>query len=135
RLAGLVLGSRESLALEDPAGLEEVVHALIRERVDRDPQREAVLERAERGIVACCVRRGEREMKRRPPCLLAAPKPTVVEDAEERVEDRRAGVEDLVEEGDLRLGKPAFRHRLEAALAQSLEVDRPEDLGRLRESG
>src|SRR5690606_20499261 len=114
----LGLDSRDSLALEDPAGLEEVVHAIVGKRIDRDAQCEAILERAERGIVAGRIRCGEREVKRRSTSLLAASKPSVVEDAEERVENGRAGVEDLVEKGDLRLGEPAFGHRFESAFAQ-----------------
>jgi hypothetical protein len=52
----------------------------------------------------------------------------LVEHGEERVEDGRVGLEDLVEERDLGLGQLARGHALVAALLQRRQAHRPEDL-------
>jgi hypothetical protein len=65
---------------------------------------------------------------------LAAAKDTLVENAQERIEDGRRALEDLVEERELRLRQHAGGLRLYHPLAQPLQVDRAEDLARLGEA-
>ena len=58
----------------------------------------------------------------------------LVEEREERVEDGRVRLEDLVEEDDLGLGQHPLGAALVAALAEGGDVDRAEDLVRLGEA-
>src|SRR5262249_57767299 len=55
----------------------------------------------------------------------------LVQDGEERVQDRRVRLEDLVEEDDLRLGQHGLGLARVGALAEGADVDRAEQLVRL----
>ena len=58
----------------------------------------------------------------------------LVEQGEQRVEDRRVGLEDLVEEDDLRRREHALGAALVASLAERCDVDGAEELVRLGEA-
>jgi len=62
------------------------------------------------------------------------PEDALVQQAQQRVEDGRRAQEDLVEEGDLGLGQHPGGLHLDDAVAEPAQVDRAEDLVRLREA-
>jgi hypothetical protein len=57
----------------------------------------------------------------------AAAEGPLVEDAEQRVQDRGRAEEHLVQERDVGLGQHSRRLDLDHPLAQAAQIDRPED--------
>ncbi len=78
-------------------------------------------------------RRTARAAARRTTCG-AVRELALVQDGEQRVQDRRVRLEDLVEEDDLGLGQHGLGPARVAALAEGADVDRAEELVRLGEA-
>ena len=115
-------------ALDQPVKVEAV--QVLRQRAHQEP----VEDRAQGVVVGHLVGRAVERAQRHLDARAAGEELPLVQDAEQRVQDRGVRLEDLVEEHDLRLGQ----HRLDApdvaALAEGLDVDRAEDLVGLGEA-
>ena len=101
----------------------------------RGANQEAIEHRPQRVVVGDLVGGAKERRQRHLDAGRAGEEASLVQDAEQSVQDGRVRLEDLVEEDDVGVGE----HRLDAAqvgpLAKRLDVDRAEDLVRLREPG
>jgi hypothetical protein len=101
------------------------VEVVAVEVVRDDAQEEAVEERGQVVVVGHLVGGAEQRDERHRGDVGAVGEAPLVQDAEERVQDGRVGLEDLVEEDDLGLGQHALGAARVAALAKLLDIDGP----------
>ncbi len=98
---GARLGLRAFQHLEEAEFLADVIH--------HEAQHEAVVERGEFVLVGQFVRRAEHRDERDLHALAAVVKDALVDDGQQRIEDRGVGLEDFVQERDVRLGQLVHR--------------------------
>ena len=124
----------QALDLAAQAALDQAVEVKAVEVVRQRAHQEAIEDRPQRVVVRDLVGGAVQRRQRHLDAGAAGEEPPLVQDAEQRVQDRRVRLEDLVEEDDVGVGQ----HRLDAAdvgaLAEGLDVDRAEDLVRLGEA-
>src|SRR5262249_8668398 len=113
--------------------VEERLELRVPDRLDEDPEEEAIREGVERVVLRRPVRRPDAHPERRPHLGVPSTEGALVQQREERVQDRRRAEEDLVEERDLPLRKHSGSVRLDDPLAELSQIDRPEDLRGLGE--
>jgi hypothetical protein len=88
-----------------PAALEQLLEPGIGDRIEEGAQEEPIGEGRERLVLGQRVRGAHAHAQRDADPRGSAAKRALVEQAEQGVEDRGGAEEDLVEEGDLRLGE------------------------------
>ena len=99
-----------------------------------DAEEEAVEDRRERLVGGDLVRGAEARQERARDDGAAARVAALVQEREQRVQDGRVALEDLVEEDDLGVRQHPLDAPLVAPLAERGDVDRAEDLVRLGEA-
>ena len=104
------------------------------EVVGDDAQKEAIEDRGQVVVVGHLVRGAEHRQQRHVLHLGAVGELALVQDGEERVQDRRVRLEDLVEEDDLRLGQHGLGLARVGAFAEGADVDGAEELVGLGEA-
>ena len=128
-------GQRRSIARSvgpDPR-LQQRVQRMIADRLDEMREQETVGEGLQRAVLGQAVRGRDAAAERDIGREMATPELALIQNAEQRIEDRGRAEEDLVEKGDIGLGKHAGDVRPELPLAQSIDVKRAENLRRLGE--
>ena len=123
-----------ALGLGVEAGVDELEEVLVLHGVGDDLEAEAILERAELGVFGDLVGRREQDLERdgdRGAVLVVL---ALVDDRQQRVEDRRVRLEDLIEEHHPRRRQLALGAAHVATLAQEVDVDRAHDLRGLGEA-
>lgn len=119
--------------LELPAGMEDLLEALLGDVVAVHAQEESIVERFQGVVLGGVVARADEHERRERPRLAAPPEHPLVERHEEAVEDGAVRVQELVEKDERRLGQHPLGVRDELALAELPDVERPEELARLGE--
>ena len=122
-----------ALGVRVEPGVDQLDEVLVLHRAARGLEAEPILERGELDVLGQLVGRGEQDAQLDRHRLAVLVELALVDDREQRVQDRRVRLEDLVEEHQPRGRQLAVLAAQVAAVAQLGDVDRPEDLGRLGE--
>ena len=96
--------------------------------VDSEAQHETIVERGQFFLVGQLVGGPEHRDERHAKALAPVVEQALVDDGQERVEDRRVGLENLVEERDVRLGQLVRGHAPVVVVLEAAQADRAENL-------
>jgi hypothetical protein len=107
---------------------------VLADRLEAQPHEEAVVEGRELVLVGKLVGRADEAEQRHRDDVAAVVEAPLVEDPEQRVQDRARRLEHLVEEGHVRLGKLVRRHAPVLVALERRERDRAEQLLGRREA-
>ncbi len=119
-----------------PAEGENILEVVVGNVVEPAAEQETVAERGQHRVVRDVVGRPEQCDQVGVDGPGAVVKGPLVDEGEQRVEDRRAALEHLVEECDVGFGQHSGRvHLVDTLGLEPPDVDRPEQLGRFGEPG
>jgi hypothetical protein len=113
---------------------QQRLEAGVAHRRDGHTHQEAVVEGQQRVVVRRFVAGADGADQRRAQAARAVVELAFVEQRQQRVEDRRVGLEHLVEEGDARGGQVAVDQALVAVVLERLQRQRPEQFFRRGEA-
>mmetsp|Transcript_7892 Transcript_7892/g.23585 ORF Transcript_7892/g.23585 Transcript_7892/m.23585 type:complete len:205 (-) Transcript_7892:406-1020(-) len=113
----------------------EVPQPLARDLAHRPSDQESIVQRVQLLALGQLVARADQAQQRDLHSLRPVVEEPLVEQREQRVQDRRVRLEDLVHEGDLGGGQVAVHLALVPVLLETLHAQRPEELLGNRKTG